>query len=52
MKPFVLTICSLFFTGCVAPPSGVAAVKGFDLDRDPGTWYEIARPDHGFEHGG
>jgi lipocalin len=27
-------------------------VKGFALDREPGTWYEIARPDHRFEHGG
>ena len=52
MKALVLTACSLLFTGCVAAPPGVAVVKGFALDREPGTWYEIARPDHRFEHGG
>jgi apolipoprotein D and lipocalin family protein len=52
MKALVLTASSLLFTGCVAAPSGVAVVKGFDLDRAPGTWYEIARQDHRFEHGG
>ncbi|MEJ2197172.1 MAG: hypothetical protein P8X54_01195 [Desulfuromonadales bacterium] len=46
MKALVLTASSLLFNGCVA------VVKGFDLDRAPGTWYEIARPDHRFEHGG
>ena len=52
MKALVLTACSLLFTGCVAAPSGVAVVKGLDLDRDLGTWYEVARPDHRFEYGG
>jgi len=52
MKALVLTACSLLFTGCVTAPSGVAVVKGFDLDRAPGAWYEIACPDHRFEHGG
>ena len=52
MKALVLTACSLLFTGCVTAPSGVAVVKGFDLDRAPGAWYEIACQDHHFEHGG
>lgn len=30
-------------------PEGVTAVTPFDLKRFEGTWYEIARLDHGFE---
>jgi apolipoprotein D and lipocalin family protein len=30
-------------------PDGVTAVTPFDLKRFEGTWYEIARLDHGFE---
>ena len=51
MRTLALTICSLLFTGCVAAPPGVDVVKDFDLDRDLGTGYEIARPDHRFERG-
>ena len=32
-------------------PEGVTPVRGFDLDRYLGTWYEIARLDHRFERG-
>jgi apolipoprotein D and lipocalin family protein len=32
-------------------PDGVPTVKGFELDRYLGTWYEIARLDHRFERG-
>ncbi|MEJ2383672.1 MAG: lipocalin family protein [Xanthomonadales bacterium] len=38
-------------TGCVGMPQGVEPVRGFDLDRYLGTWYEIARLDHSFERG-
>jgi apolipoprotein D and lipocalin family protein len=45
----------LFFcfaiTGCLGVPPGAEAVKGFELDRYLGTWYEIARLDHSFERG-
>ncbi len=37
--------------GCTGVPEGVQPVSGFDLDRYLGTWYEIARLDHGFERG-
>lgn len=37
--------------GCVGIPDGVEAVKGFDVKRYLGTWYEIARLDHSFERG-
>jgi lipocalin len=37
--------------GCAGIPDGVQAVKGFDLNRYLGTWYEIARLDHSFERG-
>jgi len=32
-------------------PEGMTPVKGFDVKRFTGTWYEIARLDHGFEKG-
>lgn len=32
-------------------PEGTAAVQGFDVNRFLGTWYEVARLDHGFEKG-
>lgn len=35
--------------GCTKVPEGVQPVNGFDLKRFLGTWYEIARLDHGFE---
>ncbi|MBD3670808.1 MAG: lipocalin family protein [Gammaproteobacteria bacterium] len=38
-------------TACVSIPEGINAVKGFELDRYLGTWYEIARLDHRFERG-
>jgi apolipoprotein D and lipocalin family protein len=35
--------------GCASIPSGLEAVKGFEVERYMGTWYEIARLDHSFE---
>jgi apolipoprotein D and lipocalin family protein len=37
--------------GCTLIPEGVVAIRGFDLNRYLGTWYEIARLDHSFERG-
>ena len=45
----LITACLL--TGCVGVPKGVKPVKGFELDRYLGRWYEIARLDHSFERG-
>lgn len=47
------TFClvTLLLTGCTGIPDGVEAVKGFDVNRYLGTWYEIARLDHPFERG-
>ena len=39
------------FAGCTSVPEGVQPVTGFDATRYLGTWYEIARLDHGFERG-
>lgn len=37
--------------GCAGIPEGIEPVKGFELARFLGTWYEIARLDHPFERG-
>ena len=39
------------FSGCAASTSDIPAVKGFELDRYLGRWYEIARLPHRFERG-
>ncbi|HET8870531.1 MAG TPA: lipocalin family protein [Aquabacterium sp.] len=41
----LLTACS------TRPPTGIEPVKGFDLRRYSGKWYEIARLDNRFERG-
>jgi apolipoprotein D and lipocalin family protein len=48
-RALCLLLIGLF--GCARIPEGVIAVKGFDVHRYLGTWYEIARLDHSFERG-
>jgi apolipoprotein D and lipocalin family protein len=50
-KLFLLSLMVLLLQSCTGIPSNVEAVKGFELDRYLGTWYEIARLDHSFERG-
>lgn len=50
-RPLMLLLSALGLTACVSVPDGVSVVRGFDLDRYLGTWYEIARLDHRFERG-
>jgi apolipoprotein D and lipocalin family protein len=38
-------------TACTGVPDGIEPVRGFELERYLGTWYEIARLDHRFERG-
>jgi apolipoprotein D and lipocalin family protein len=47
LATFVLVLLS----GCTGAPDGVSVVRGFEIDRYLGTWYEIARLDHRFERG-
>ncbi len=47
--PFLLGLLGL--AGCTGIPQGLDPVKGFDVNRYLGTWYEIARLDHSFERG-
>ncbi|QFY41773.1 lipocalin [Candidatus Methylospira mobilis] len=49
MLASVLSLLAL--TGCTKIPEGLQPVQGFILERFLGTWYEIARLDHGFERG-
>ena len=50
MKAGVLFLL-LVLSGCTAIPENVQPVKGFQLQRYLGQWYEIARLDHSFERG-
>jgi apolipoprotein D and lipocalin family protein len=42
---------AFLLVGHTGIPKGMAAVEGFEPQRYLGTWYEIARLDHGFEKG-
>lgn len=42
---------ALLLGGCTGVPEGLTPLRGFDLDRYLGKWYEIARLDHAFERG-
>ena len=48
---FIISLLLLLLSGCTGVPKGVTTVNGFDLERDLGRWYEIARLDHRFERG-
>jgi apolipoprotein D and lipocalin family protein len=48
---YTLIFAVTALSGCTGIPEGVTPVKGFQLDRYLGIWYEIARLDHGFEVG-
>ena len=51
LKRLLLLTIPFILTACTGKPDGVVAVKGFEIDRYLGTWYEIARLDHSFERG-
>ena len=48
---FLVASLSYLMFGKLGIPEGMTVVKGFDINRFTGTWYEIARLDHGFEKG-
>ena len=48
---FVLSCIAILLSGCTGVPDGVEPVRGFELQRYLGTWYEVARLDHPFERG-
>lgn len=52
-KLWSISLCVLLvlLNGCVGVPDNITPVKGFELNRYLGKWYEIARLDHGFERG-
>jgi apolipoprotein D and lipocalin family protein len=51
MRRLFLILIATLLAACVAVPDGIQPVTGFPAERYLGTWYEIARLDHGFERG-
>lgn len=47
----IFQLCILWLSGCTGIPENITAVRGFELNRYLGIWYEIARLDHRFERG-
>ncbi len=50
-RAVILTALFSFLTGCAGIPRGIVPVKGFEVARYTGNWWEIARLDHRFERG-
>jgi len=42
---------ALCLAACTGTPNGIQAINRFEPGQYVGTWYEIARLDHPFEHG-
>lgn len=51
VKSMIIIFIPFILAGCATIPAGVEAVRGFDVGRYQGRWYEIARLDHSFERG-
>jgi apolipoprotein D and lipocalin family protein len=50
MKKLITAVAFIFY-GCLGVPESVTPVKGFEIEKYLGKWYEIARLDHSFERG-
>ncbi len=48
-RAFIAWLTITLLAGCLGYPNKVEPVKGFDLEKYLGKWYEIARLDHSFE---
>ena len=51
IKASLLLFLLILLNACTSYPDTIQPVKGFELNRYLGTWYEIARLDHSFERG-
>jgi apolipoprotein D and lipocalin family protein len=51
VRGMIACVLLIALTSCTTVPDGVEPVRGFELDRYLGRWYEIARLDHSFERG-
>jgi apolipoprotein D and lipocalin family protein len=51
MKKLPIALALMLLAGCAGIPQNMSAVKGFEIKKYLGTWYEIARLDHSFERG-
>ncbi len=51
--PALATLAGLWLLAGCGPstPEGIDPIRGFDVERYMGRWYEIARLDHRFERG-
>lgn len=51
LRSILAAIALLALAACTGRPEGVEAVRGFDVTRYGGQWFEIMRLDHRFERG-
>ena len=51
MRNVLLASLVFLLTSCASVPEGVTPIKGFEVNRFLGKWYEVARLNHVFERG-
>jgi len=51
MRNVLLASLVFLLTSCATVPEGVTPIKGFEVNRFLGKWYEVARLNHPFERG-
>ncbi|MDD3876897.1 MAG: lipocalin family protein [Bacteroidales bacterium] len=51
MKKYFLAFFIFLSMGCFSSTKDIETIKGFDIEKFLGKWYEIARLDHSFERG-
>ncbi len=49
MQKLFAILATLLLSACMGVPNDVKVIESFDANQYLGTWYEIARLDHGFE---
>ena len=51
MRNVLLASLLFLLASCASVPEGVTPIKGFEVNRFLGKWYEVARLNHPFERG-
>ncbi|MCW8928721.1 MAG: lipocalin family protein [Gammaproteobacteria bacterium] len=51
LQYIITCLLPLLLSACISYPETIQPVKGFELNRYLGKWYEVARLDHSFERG-
>ncbi len=51
LRFFFISLSAFYLNACTGTPDNIQAITHFSMDDYLGSWYEVARLDHGFERG-